>query len=112
MLPFSLRERSGVPEDQGKYPSVLAQTQTDDQQVQWWNSFIFAVFGGAILIGSRKSSSSLALQGALTEVLSLQRYVVGSLTVLPNGPSASILVSSSSVQQLSSSDLLKPAGSS
>ncbi|KAI4277628.1 MAG: hypothetical protein L6R38_005411 [Xanthoria sp. 2 TBL-2021] len=36
VLPFSLRERSGVPED----------------QVQWWNSFIFAVFGGAILIGS------------------------------------------------------------
>ncbi|KAK0507485.1 hypothetical protein JMJ35_010008 [Cladonia borealis] len=36
VLPFSLRERSGVPED----------------QVQWWNSFIFAVFGAAILIGS------------------------------------------------------------
>ncbi|MCJ1279563.1 hypothetical protein MMC21_007387, partial [Puttea exsequens] len=36
VLPFSLRERSGVPDD----------------QVQWWNSFIFAVFGAAILIGS------------------------------------------------------------
>lgn len=36
VLPFSLRERSDVPED----------------QVQWWNSFIFAVFGGAILVGS------------------------------------------------------------
>ncbi|KAI4201647.1 MAG: hypothetical protein LQ350_003126 [Teloschistes chrysophthalmus] len=36
VLPFSLRERSNVPED----------------QVQWWNSFIFAVFGAAILIGS------------------------------------------------------------
>lgn len=36
VLPFSLRERSGVPEE----------------QVQWWNSFIFAVFGAAILVGS------------------------------------------------------------
>ncbi|KAL9121439.1 MAG: hypothetical protein Q9187_001998, partial [Circinaria calcarea] len=36
VLPFSLRERSGVPEE----------------DVQWWTSFIFAVFGAAILVGS------------------------------------------------------------
>lgn len=27
---------------------------TDKILVQWWTSFIFAIFGGAILIGSRK----------------------------------------------------------
>ncbi|TVY49025.1 putative MFS-type transporter [Lachnellula occidentalis] len=36
VLPFSLHERSGVPED----------------QVQWWTSFIFGIFGFAIIIGS------------------------------------------------------------
>ncbi|QSZ31686.1 hypothetical protein DSL72_001253 [Monilinia vaccinii-corymbosi] len=36
VLPFSLQERSGVPEG----------------EVQWWTSFIFAVFGAAIIIGS------------------------------------------------------------
>ncbi|TAQ85206.1 hypothetical protein B7494_g6472 [Chlorociboria aeruginascens] len=36
VLPFSLQERSGVPED----------------EVQWWTSFIFAVFGAAIIVGS------------------------------------------------------------
>ncbi|KAJ8059907.1 hypothetical protein OCU04_011530 [Sclerotinia nivalis] len=36
VLPFSLQERSGVPEE----------------EVQWWTSFIFAVFGAAIIIGS------------------------------------------------------------
>ncbi|SLM38729.1 mfs general substrate transporter [Lasallia pustulata] len=36
VLPFSLRERSGIPEE----------------DVQWWTSFIFAIFGGAILVGS------------------------------------------------------------
>lgn len=82
------------------------------RQVQCWNSFIFAVFGGAILIGSRKSSRSLAMHGALTESVSLQQSVVGLLTVLPNGQSASTLVSSSSVPRQYSSALLKLAGSS
>ncbi|CAD6450801.1 0393c4d8-d7af-4f58-aa68-537893771d0a [Sclerotinia trifoliorum] len=36
VLPFSLQERSGVPEE----------------EVQWWTSFIFAIFGAAIIIGS------------------------------------------------------------
>ncbi|TGO87351.1 hypothetical protein BPOR_0232g00110 [Botrytis porri] len=36
VLPFSLQERSGVPEE----------------EVQWWTSFIFAVFGAAIVVGS------------------------------------------------------------
>ncbi|TAQ89626.1 hypothetical protein B7494_g2003 [Chlorociboria aeruginascens] len=36
VLPFSLHERSGVPED----------------EVQWWNSFIFGTFGFAIIVGS------------------------------------------------------------
>ncbi|KAA8571689.1 hypothetical protein MFRU_016g01550 [Monilinia fructicola] len=36
VLPFSLQERSGVPEE----------------EVQWWTSFIFAVFGAAIIVGS------------------------------------------------------------
>ncbi|KAG9230850.1 major facilitator superfamily domain-containing protein [Amylocarpus encephaloides] len=36
VLPFSLRERSGVLEG----------------EVQWWTSFIFAIFGAAIIIGS------------------------------------------------------------
>ncbi|KAI9642954.1 hypothetical protein NHQ30_008688 [Ciborinia camelliae] len=36
VLPFSLQERSGVPEE----------------EVQWWTSFLFAVFGAAIIIGS------------------------------------------------------------
>ncbi|TVY94326.1 putative MFS-type transporter [Lachnellula willkommii] len=36
VLPFSLHERSGVPED----------------EVQWWNSFIFGIFGFAIIVGS------------------------------------------------------------
>ncbi|KAL8869317.1 MAG: hypothetical protein Q9174_004363 [Haloplaca sp. 1 TL-2023] len=32
----------------------MSKTLVDGHPVQWWNSFIFAVFGAAILIGSRK----------------------------------------------------------
>ena len=49
--------------------------------VQWWNSFIFAVFGTAILIGSRKY-----LWASLRQLLNLrplQQYVAGLQTTLP-----------------------------
>lgn len=43
-----------MPEDQGKRIQDLRIAGSDSASVQWWNSFIFAVFGAAILIGSRK----------------------------------------------------------
>ena len=78
--------------------SILLQN-TDRRLVQWWNSFIFAVFGAAILIGSRKYLALPAVSRSLTPK-KLQQFAAGLQTTRPIGPYPFIPVFSSLVQLL------------
>lgn len=68
-----------MPEDQGKRIQNVRIAGSDSSPVQWWNSFIFAVFGAAILIGSRKCQLT-ALWLAKVDLFCKQ-YVAGLLII-------------------------------
>ena len=109
VLPFSLKERSGVPEDQSKASPNRFVAIADGDTVQWWNSFIFAVFGAAILIGSREYKVVHAVGNPIMANIR-QQSAAGLQTTLPIDPYHSILAFWSLALQRYSSVLLKQAG--